>query len=293
MPSVAKHSMKKKNNNVPVLLRATRWLFPKLERWTPFLAQRIFRLVFYVPVTYRVPEKEKEAEKSAKLFRIDVDGKKIQGYSWGDSTRPYVLVIHGWAGRATQFRKFMKPLQEAGFRVVGFDGPAHGKSDGTKTSILEFETALQKVFQQVGEPAALITHSFGGAVALYAAMHGLPIRKLINIASPSVANEILKTYLRAINGSWQSAEKFKEFVIQKTGKTFEEFAALHAVQHLPHPIDLLMVHDEEDQDVYILHAEELLKAYPSAKLFKTSGLGHTRILKDEQVIRECVEFIMK
>lgn len=283
--------MKKRNNNVPILLRFTQWIFPKLERWAPFLSDRIFRLVFYVPITYRVPEKEREAAKGAELFTVNVPGKKIQAYSWGEKNKPYVLVVHGWAGRATQFRKFIGPLNESGFRMVGFDGPAHGKSDGTKTSMMEFESVLKEIFQQVGVPVSVITHSFGGAAMLYAAMNGLPVKKLINIASPSVEDEILKTYLRAINGSWPSAERFKKFVLKRTGKRFEEFTGLYAVQRLPHPIDLLMVQDEDDRDVYMLHAIELQKVYPSAKLMKTTGLGHNRILKDEQVIQKIIEFI--
>ena len=281
----------KRKDHTPLLIRLTQSLYPKLERWAPFLAQRIFRLVFYVPIGYRVPEKEKEAEQSAKKFSLEVLGKKIQGYAWGDESLPYVLVVHGWAGRATQFRKFIRPLNEVGLRMVGFDGPAHGQSAGTKTSIFEFEQMLHQIFRELGPPAAIITHSFGGAAVLFAAMNGLPVKRLINIASPSVADEILKTYLRAINGSWPSAEKFKEFVFKKTGKRFEEFTALHAVRHLRHPIDLLIVQDTADKDVLFLHAEELLKAYPSAKLFKTSGLGHNRVLKDEGVIDACITFI--
>lgn len=267
------------------------WLFPKLEKYAPFLAQRFFRLVFYMPTAYRVPEKEKEAEKLARKFSIQVLGKRVQGYEWGDRSRPYILFIHGWAGRATQFRKFIQPLNAAGFRMVGFDGPAHGKSEGTKTTIFQFEAMLKTIFSELGQPQAMITHSFGGAAALYSAMNGLPVRKLINIASPSIADEILKTYLRAVNGSWTSAQKFKEFVLKITGKPFEEFTSLYAVQHLPHPVDLLMVQDEEDQDVYMVHAEELLKIYPRATLHRTTGLGHTRILKDEKVIERCIEFI--
>ena len=267
------------------------WLFPKLEKYAPFLAERFFRLVFYVPTTYKVPEKEKEAEKLAKKFKIQVLGKRLQGYEWGDESKPYILFIHGWAGRATQFRKFIQPLNAAGFRMVGFDGPAHGQSEGTKTTILQFEAMLQTIFRELGEPKAMITHSFGGAAALYAAMNGLPVKKLINIASPSIADEILKTYLRAINGSWPSALKFKEFVLKSTGKSFEEFTSLYAVRHLPQPVDLLMVQDEEDPDVYMIHAEALQKAYPQAILYRTKGLGHTRILRDEKVIERCLEFI--
>ncbi|NOT75919.1 MAG: alpha/beta hydrolase [Cyclobacteriaceae bacterium] len=283
--------MKKKRNNVPFILTATRWLYPKLEKFAPFIAQRIFRFVFYVPIRYKVPEKEKELSRKAELTTIVVEGKSVQCYSWGDKALPYVLLVHGWAGRATQFRKFVQPLEAAGYRIIGFDGPAHGKSEGRHTSILQFEKTLHEIFKKFGEPVALITHSFGGAASLYSASHGLPIRKLINIASPTIADEILSTYLRAINGTWPSVTRFRKFVIEKTGKSFEEFTSMHAIKNLPHPIDLMLVHDEEDQDVYIINAEELIKAYPSAKLFKTRGLGHTRILKDDDVIRECVGFI--
>lgn len=281
----------KKKDNTPLLIRATRWLYPRLEKWAPSAADRIFRLVFYVPISYRVPEKEEQAASKAEKFTIEVNGKKLQGYSWGDPSKPCILLVHGWAGRVTQFRKFIEPLNEAGFRVIGADGPAHGKSEGMQTSILEFESMLHSLFRKFGNPAAVITHSFGGAAVLYSIMHGLPVSTLINIASPSHEDEILKTYLRAINGNWPSAERFKKFVVQRTGKTFHEFTGLYAIQHIKQPLNLLMIHDEEDRDVVIHQAEEMLKAYPSARLLRTNGLGHTRILKDEQVIRECLSFI--
>lgn len=283
--------MKKKTNNVPVLLRITRSTFPFLEKWAPFISNRIFRLVFYVPLRYRVPDKEMDAGRAAKKFTVSIKGKKIQAYEWGEPVHPYVLLVHGWAGRATQFRRFIEPLNAAGYRVIGFDGPGHGQSEGRNTSILEFEQALHAIYQHAGEPAAIITHSFGGAATLYSAMNGLPVNKLINIASPSVPDEILKTFLRAINGSWRSAEQFKEYVRKETGKSFEEYSGLYSIQRLPRPVNLLVVQDEDDTDVIYQHAVELLKVYPAAKLLKTTGLGHSRILKDDQVIDRCVEFI--
>ena len=282
---------KRKKTRIPLLIRIVRAMFPMLERWAPFLADNIFKMVFYVPVKYPVPEKEKECRKEGAAFSLSVAGKTIRGRQWGIPEMPYVLLVHGWAGRATQFRKFIHPLMAKGFRVIGPDGPAHGSSDGVKTSIPEFEEMFKSLFEKFGEPAGIITHSFGGAAILNAAMHGLPVKRLVNIASPSIGDEILKTFLRAINGSWQSAERFKKYVVKKTGKSFDDFTALHAVRHLPKPIDLLVINDELDTDVVFRSAEELLKAYPSAKLYRTSGLGHTRILRDEGVIHETIEFI--
>lgn len=281
----------KKKNNVPWLLRLVRAVFPILEKVAPFLSDRIFRLVFYVPLRYPTPERELDVSREGVDFSIRVGDKTIRGRQWGNPEHPYVLLVHGWAGRATQFRKFIPALIARGFSVVGPDGPAHGRSDGRATSIPEFYQMFLEVYKKFGEPVGIITHSFGGAAMLYAAMNGLPVRRLVNIASPSIGDEILKTFLRAINGSWSSAERFKNYVIRKTGKSFDEFTALFAVRHLPKPIELLVINDEDDTDVVFRSAEELVKAYPAARLHRTKGLGHNRILKDEAVIAATVDFI--
>jgi hypothetical protein len=120
---------------------------------------------------------------------------------------------------------------------------------------------------------------------------GLPVKKLINIASPTIGDEIIDTYLRAINGSWKSGNYFKQYMVRTFGKTFDEFSSLHFIRHLPNPLKLLLVYDEDDKEVFIRHAEELIKIYPSAKLIRTQGLGHTRILKDDAVIETCFRFV--
>lgn len=271
------------------MLEVVQWVFPRLERFVPVLAHRFFITIFFTPLNYRVPEKEKAAEKQAEKFSLEVRGKKIQCYSWGQG--PVILVVHGWAGRATQFRKIISALVAAKYTVVGFDGPAHGRSQGISTNIGEFEDVLRNLYVRVGEPVAVIAHSFGGAAVLYAATRGLGVRKLINIASPTIGDEIIATYLRTINGSAGTGQFFKSYISRKTGKSFDEFTALHFITKLSRPVDLLLVHDNNDPEVPITHAFELMKAYPSAKVFITHGLGHTRILRNENVIEKCISFI--
>lgn len=279
-----------KKDHTPFMLKAVRWIFPKAERIAPALTHRYFVNLFFTPLRYPTPEKERKAETFSNTFSFEIEGKKVQGYTWGNSSR-YILVIHGWAGRATQFRRFIKPLQAAGYSIVGFDAPAHGNSTGKRTTILEFEQALKKIYELKGEPEAIIAHSFGGGAALYSAMNGLPIKKLINIASPTIGDEIIRTYLRAIHGSPAAAAYFKKFIINTYGKPFDEFTALHFVKQLPQPVDLLLIHDADDKEVVLQHAEALLKIYPSARLIRTQGLGHTRILKDNAVIEAAVTFV--
>ena len=278
-----------KKDQTPLSLKIIRWVYPKVESIAPSLAHRYFVKLFFTPLRFTVPDKEKKAETFAKKFVVEANGKSVQCYSWGQG-RP-VLFVHGWGGRATQFRRFVRPFNAAGFMMVAFDAPAHGKSDGKSTTLFEFEQALIKIYESIGEPIAIVAHSFGGAASLFAAMNGLPIPKLINIASPTIGDEIINTYLKAINGSASTAKFFKDYILKTEGKPFDEFTASHFVKQLPRPIDLLLIHDANDKEVNVRQAEHLVQIYPGAKLIKTSGLGHTRILKDDQVIRECVTFV--
>lgn len=278
-----------KKSKIPLLLKIVSWTFPKLEKTFPKLAHRFFITIFFTPLNYPVPEKEQTLQEEAEKFSMEVAGKKIQCYSWGSG--PVVLLVHGWAGRATQFRKIIYALVREKYRVVGFDGPAHGNSGGRSTNIQEFEEALIKIYEKTGTPEAIIAHSFGGGAALFAAMNGLPVKKLINIAAPTIGDAIIDTYLKTINGSRSTGDSFKSYILQRTGKPFDAFTGLYFITRISQEMDLLLVHDEDDTEVPIDHALELMKRYPGAALFKTRGLGHTRILKDEEVIKKCVSFI--
>lgn len=290
---ITNHQLRlRKKIKVPIILRIVRWWFPLLERFFPALATRLFVQLFFTPLHYGFSHKELEWVNKADKFLLAINGKKVQGYSWGKEGNPIILFVHGWAGRATQFRKFFPVLMQAGFRVVAFDGPAHGKSGGRRTNILEFGEVLTEIGIKFGEPKAIIAHSFGGIVSLLGATKGLPVKKLINIGSPVIGDKIIMTFLKAVNGSWPTGVRFKSFMFRKFNRSFDEFSAEYFIQHLKTPLDLLLVHDEHDKDVSIDHAEALIKLYPEAFLLRTSGLGHTRILKDESVIKDCLKFIV-
>ncbi|HEU5290798.1 MAG TPA: alpha/beta hydrolase [Cyclobacteriaceae bacterium] len=280
----------KKKNKIPFLLRIIPVVYPWAEKLTPWLANRFFVYLFFTPLNFKTPEKELKAETFSETFTLTVHGKKIQCYRWGNSTKT-ILVAHGWAGRATQFRRFVKPFLKAGYQVVGFDGPAHGKSGGKKTSLTEFADVIQEIVKHTGNVRAIVAHSFGGAASLYAIAHGLPVKTLVNIASPTIGDEVIKTFLRAINGSPKTGEAFKKYILKKFGKPFDEFSSLESIKHVPSDFNLLLVHDEGDKDVILEHSKELMKRYLFAKLLQTKGLGHTRILKDDQVIRDVVTFV--
>jgi hypothetical protein len=51
------------------------------------------------------------------------------------------------------------------------------------------------------------------------------------------------------------------------------------------------VHDSGDRQTPYADAVRLVEGLPDARLVTTNALGHRKILRDERVLREVVEFI--
>lgn len=282
---------KKHNYKTPFAFSVAKAVFPVAERISTALALRLFLFFFTRPFRFPVPSKEKEWEDRAEKFTFVCEGRKIQGYSWGRG--PAVLVLHGWAGRATQFYKFIDAFTRAGYRVVGMDGPAHGNSEGRHTDILDFFGALLLLKKEVGEITACIGHSFGGVVALYANANGFGVNTQINIASPTIGDDVIKGALERVNGSPETGEKFKEWIRIKRGKSFDEVSAVYLASRVPEEFRLMVIHDENDRELSMDHPRALAKARPSVQMLITKGLGHNRILKDEKVVAAALSFVQE
>ena len=72
-------------------------------------------------------------------------------------------------GRGLQLGAFVEPLVEAGYRVVAYDGPAHGESPGRRTNIFKLTEGLMAVADAVGPLSGVIAHSLGTTAVLLAA----------------------------------------------------------------------------------------------------------------------------
>ncbi len=267
-----------------------RKLFPLVEKVMPALAHLWAFNLFFKPIRFPWPQRELPMKQSATKFKMSVGKLDIQCYSWGQG--PVVLFVHGWAGRGTQFFKFVQPFVEKGFKVVTFDGPAHGESSGKSTNIIEFHQVLASIEDYYQEICAVVTHSFGGAATIFAMSEGLKVQNLVNISSPSSGHKIIAEFLKKINGSPRVANYFDKMVREKFGKSFASFSSEVLVEDLS-PFNLLLIHDEHDKEVGIEQAEKMKALTPGSELMVTSLLGHTRILRDDQVIYKSLAFVME
>lgn len=283
--------MKQKTKIIdPLPLRAIRWSYPKIEWILPVLAHNIAWNLFFSPFRFKRPSREDVAFSSAKTSAVTINEKQVKIFEWGDSGNPIAVLVHGWSGRGTQFFKFAEKLVEEGYHVVSFDAPAHGLSEGKSTNIKEFYETLLHIEQNIGAIKVGIGHSFGGVSLLYAKKEGLKLDSIVMISSPTIGEDILTAFRKKINASPNTSIALRKMVVSRFDLDFEAITACELLKTISLK-NHLIIHDKDDFEVPYQNAEDLKKVNPKASLILTNGLGHTRILRDNEVVEQTLNFI--
>jgi pimeloyl-ACP methyl ester carboxylesterase len=268
-----------------LLLLALRSFFAALSLVSPRAAGRVALRLFCTPRRHHQRGWERQIAAAGRRFRA---GPRLAARTFGAG--PLVLLLHGWEGRGLQLGRFVDPLVRAGFRVVAIDLPAHGESAGARTDLIECTEALRKVGRDLGPLAAVVAHSFGGAVTTLALERGLDAGAVVLIASPSSIDDVVRRFgeLTGLRGAGMRA--FRDAIERQTGVRLADVEIFERVARLRVPA--LIVHDHDDREVPFHDAERLAARWPNATLLPTKGAGHRRILKDEEVIRRAVQFLV-
>lgn len=282
-------TQQKKPAKDPLPLRVIRTTFGILDKVLPPVANRWGFKLFITPFRYPLPERERIVKSKSKQFTFEYDGLKLRGYEWGEG--PTIVFMHGWAGRGLQVSEMVEPLVNKGFQVVTFDAQAHGASEGKQTNMMLMAGALRTVLDRYDNIHAVIGHSLGGAIALYTMREKHSVQRLVTISTPSVGQGIIDEYLRKINGSPRVGRYLRKRVMELAGQSFDEFTAQTTAKLLPEDFSYLIVHDKNDSEAAIFHAETLMESAPQAKTFFSEGLGHTRILRDKEIIEKVTSFL--
>ncbi|MBI5915751.1 MAG: alpha/beta hydrolase [Bacteroidetes bacterium] len=283
----------RKPHRYPFYLVLVKWAFAILGNIFPKTAAKLAFRIFTTPRLRAVHKKTDDLIERARIFEILYGKTILKGYEWGRGERT-VLLVHGWESRGTAMRSFVPGLVQAGFRVVAFDGPAHGNSGGKQTNLPDFAGAVRAVLNQVGPVQAIITHSFGGSTTVFALAHldnTIEVGKLVLIAVPASTRKVVNDFTRFLGLPSRAVAELKKIFHKKVGGlSFEETDLLQSLGKA-RVGEVLVVHDKFDPSVPFDSAEAIFEKYDHASLLVTQGHGHYFLMKHREVINGVIKFV--
>lgn len=282
-----KKSNVRNSQEVPKYIILTAGLLQKLStRMTVLFAAKLFT----TPIRHKMPRREFEMDKKStqSVVKIPAIEKDIVVYELGKAPKK-VLLVHGWSGRGTQLFKIAESLVEQGFSTVSFDAPAHGKSAGTSSIMLEFIESIKELDRKFGPFEAAIGHSLGGMALFNAVKDGLKLNRLITVGSGDVVKDIIDEFVSKIKLKQSMGLQLSQHLEKKYNKTMDSFSAYLSAQQVTIPV--LIIHDENDADVPVSASIHIYDQLKNGSLYITKKLGHRKILGDDKVISKTIDFI--
>lgn len=294
--------MAKKSTNgraVPISLRALRLVVATLARVAPAVAERHAARLFLTPRrrpprhpdlrrALDVTAPDHPADAPTREMTLQLGGGTVALTRWGHG--PRVLLVHGWEGDAADMAPMAAALVRAGFEAVLVDFPAHGRSTGRTTNLVEWMWTIRALEGELGPLRAIVAHSFGGAaVALAMGELGVPADGAVLVAPAASPWDYLHQFARAIALPARHVPGLARRVGERVGRTAETLDPPGAARAIRVPA--LVLHDPEDAEVPFAHGERIAAGWRGAVLVRRPGTGHRRILRDAESIARTVAFV--
>ena len=147
---------------------------------------------------------------SAERSFREVDGVDLHVVAAGDPADPLVVLLHGFPEFWYEWRAYVEPLVDAGYRVLVPDQRGYNRSD--KPAGIDayrmgrLSADVVELVESEGRDAAhVVGHDWGAAVAWDAALRypeAVDRLGIVNVPHPTVFERVLKTRPRQLLKSW-------------------------------------------------------------------------------------------
>jgi pimeloyl-ACP methyl ester carboxylesterase len=206
---------------------------------------------------------------------------------WGQG--PTVLLVHGWDANLHDMGAFVSPLLKAGFRVVAYDAPGHGRSSGEMTSLPEMAAAVLAVGRAAGPLAGVIGHSLGAAAILLALDAGLAVDRVVMLGTPADPVLYARDCARAHGLSPEETRDMLALLDAQLPLPISNLSlsALAARQSRP----ALFVQSTSDRIAPVSEALHTAAMWRGAQVRLVDGVGHRSMLLHADVLSGAISFL--
>lgn len=274
---------------LPFIVQVLRMYFSTLGKLTPNLTSKLLIKLFSTPQTKKVRQREVVVLKGALHKKIKIEGYDIQVYEWGQGEK-IAYLLHGWEGNGGSMGAFVSSLSQMGYKVITFDGPAHGKSSGKTANLLLFSKIFKGIVHEFGDAEIIVAHSFGTSVALYSAVEFNIIPKAAALLSgTNKIEDIFHEFARLMKLDEQQEERLFEtiktkFQLDARHLVMNEYAKKSGIK------DALLIHDKNDRIINFSNTEAIAKNWPAAKVLQVENTGHYKMLWAPVVVNATIDF---
>jgi len=280
--------------NASPLTRIFRWGLGASQQLWPALAVRAAYRLFGTPLPPKWISRRRGWSPDWHIEQWPFEDASLTLYSRPAAPHgPVVLLVHGWGGHAGQMLALAERLGEQGLRPVIVEMPAHGRSSGSVSNLPQFARVLEYVtarLQQQGHTLrATVAHSLAANASAYAASRGLAAGRLVLLAPPASPLEYTRLFAHVFGLSEATRAAMQRRIEAREGILMPQFEPAAVGPRIALPT--LVVHDRHDSINRFADGVAYSESITGARLVATEGLGHRKILKDEEVLREVAAFV--
>lgn len=271
---------------VPLQLKLIR-AFMNLGHVAPKSIGHIAHRIFITPKGPRSMPRSDLFDRAEKI-QTRFQGHVLRGYRWG-TQGPVVLLVHGWQSRAFDMKHFVEPLLTLGYRVVAFDGLAHGTSEGRLASFAHSCIATQQLIEEVN-PHGIVAHSYGAAASIYtlAKSDRVDVKKIVLIAPIAETTQVVDNFIKVAGVPRRAQPHFDKALQKFWGGPKEYYSMVEFAKSVNTPA--LMFHDVLDPIVPYGGGKQVAANLQRAEFVTTKGLGHFAVLQDQDVRKRVGNF---
>jgi pimeloyl-ACP methyl ester carboxylesterase len=227
--------------------------------------------------------------------------------TYGDDTKPAVLLLHGGGGSSDHWGHLVRDLMRD-YRVIVFDCRGQGRSTNDATAISYEQMARDAiaVLDQIGvKQAAVVGWSDGANIGFFLALrHPERVSALVAFAGnatpagyqPNTNPSTMQAYGAASSAEYQRLSPHPKqhgevsrllSIMWKTQPTLTK-AGLTAIH-----VRTTILHAEHDEVIRLTHAREIATQIPKAKFVLLRGVSHFALLQDPDGFGKAVRAALK
>ena len=277
----------------PLQLKLIRIYFSVVSRLFPSLAVSSAHKLFHYPINSKRKNRNEITLPPAHKFDIPLyDNITLQGYRWGETSHPKVLLVHGWSTTSRSMTHFADILLKHNYQVISYDALRHGDSKGNFSDLASWADSVQAVMKHIGQVECIVAHSFGGAAVTVASKLGLATKKLVLVAPIHDISSVADNFAKHLHIPLNIVKEMRSYTWKQNQKHFSKYGtSWHDIVISDFHVPTLLFHDKQDKEIGIEHSKQICKMWPWAALVTTEGLGHRSILDDEGVAEGMLKFI--